>query len=344
MLVVQGLPQDPQLPKLFDVSTQAPLHRVGVLAGQPDVHAYPAPAGAQRGVPPEHATPQPPQVFTCVRSVSHPSAALPLQSAQSLAQAEGANEHWPAPQAVVPLTCGKLEQSFAHVPQWCTPLGTHPPSHARFPGREHVPPSDPPSLSPPLTVASTVPPPTNVASTTASPPSARSRPLPTVASTSASSTIESLPPPSTVASPRPSTAALPSPPASPVSAGAALSGGKMTGVSSRSLPASTAAPGAGCVASVKSGPLHPRGTRAAKRTATTWARSEGRGRRFIGFALGCDGTHGRRMWHRLNALLLSPIGTARWKLRPASLVHPPSCVVASASVACRALNPCLQSE
>jgi hypothetical protein len=116
MLVVHAFPQVPQLPTLLVVSTQEPpqSESAGVAAGQPDVQAQPAPERAQTGVPPEHTVPHAPQFFVWLRSVSHPSAALALQFAQSAAHA--ANEHSPAVHSG-PLACGRSVQSLVHVPQ-----------------------------------------------------------------------------------------------------------------------------------------------------------------------------------------------------------------------------------
>jgi hypothetical protein len=148
MLVVHAVPQAPQFWTLLAVSTHAPVQSVGVLAGQPDMQACPPADGAQRGVPPEHFVAQSPHVFTRVRSVSHPSAATPLQSAQPEAQEEPENEHSPPVHVVAPITCGRFVQSLPHVPQWRTSLATQPPSHTRLP-EEQKPasePSFPPSL------------------------------------------------------------------------------------------------------------------------------------------------------------------------------------------------------
>ena len=97
MLVVHAFAQVPQLLTLLVGSTQEPLQSVGVAAGQPDVHAQPAPERPQSGVPPEQTVPHAPQFFVWLRSVSHPSAALALQLAQFAAHE--ANEHWPAAHA-----------------------------------------------------------------------------------------------------------------------------------------------------------------------------------------------------------------------------------------------------
>ena len=117
MLVVQALPQLPQLLELLEVSMHVPVQSVGVAAGQPDAQLCPPSVSAHKGVAALQDTMQPPQCEVCVRSVSQPSAGLPLQSARLGAQEEGGNEHWPAVQVTAPLTKGRFVQSLPQAPQ-----------------------------------------------------------------------------------------------------------------------------------------------------------------------------------------------------------------------------------
>jgi hypothetical protein len=69
------------------------------------------------GVPPLHDIEQLPHVATFERSVSQPSAALPLQLPHPAAHADTAKVHEPAPHVAVPLTCGRPLQLAPHSPQ-----------------------------------------------------------------------------------------------------------------------------------------------------------------------------------------------------------------------------------
>jgi len=125
------------------VSTHVPLQSVGVAAGQPETHVYPALADPeQTGVPPPHETVQLPQCAAWVMFVSQPSAGSPLQSAQPAAHADPEKEHLPAAvQVVAPLTFGRFVQSFVHEPQWCrSPSDTQaPPQDVNAAPQTHLP-------------------------------------------------------------------------------------------------------------------------------------------------------------------------------------------------------------
>jgi hypothetical protein len=115
---------------LLVVSTQVPLHSVGVVAGQPDTQVPAAHTGSFAG----HALVHEPQVAGFVMSVSQPSSGFPSQSAQPVAHADAGKLHAPAAvHDVAPATCARLVQSWPHVPQLCTSLGTHAPLHWRSP-------------------------------------------------------------------------------------------------------------------------------------------------------------------------------------------------------------------
>jgi hypothetical protein len=123
-------PHPLQLLALLVVSTQAPLHRVGVVVGHPETHVPAAHTGSFAG----HAFVHEPQVDFVVMSVSHPSSGLPSQSAHPAAHDDAGKLHAPAVvQDVVPATCARFVQSWPHVPQLCTSLGTHVPLHSMSP-------------------------------------------------------------------------------------------------------------------------------------------------------------------------------------------------------------------
>jgi hypothetical protein len=71
----------------------------------------------QKGVVPVQALLQLPQWVGEVMSVSQPSLAMPLQSAQPGAHEVGGIEHIPAPHDVGPLTWATPAQSCPQVPQ-----------------------------------------------------------------------------------------------------------------------------------------------------------------------------------------------------------------------------------
>jgi len=66
---------------LVSGSTQSAPHRSGAAGVQPFEHAYVAPCGTQNAIAGGHTELQPPQLVGFERSVSHPSAAIALQSA-----------------------------------------------------------------------------------------------------------------------------------------------------------------------------------------------------------------------------------------------------------------------
>jgi hypothetical protein len=127
-VVVQTLPQDPQSFALCFVSTHVPLHRVGIAAGHPELHAYAAPPDdAHTGIAPEQLVVQLPQWLWTVMSCSQPLSGFPSQSAQPCAHEAAGNEHAPAAHDAAPLTCGRFVQSFPQAPQLWLSLGTHAP-------------------------------------------------------------------------------------------------------------------------------------------------------------------------------------------------------------------------
>jgi hypothetical protein len=65
---------------------------------------------------PEHAVVHEPQWSAVSRAVSQPSVGSPLQSPHPEAHDDAGNAHCPALQLTLPFTCGKLVQSFVHVP------------------------------------------------------------------------------------------------------------------------------------------------------------------------------------------------------------------------------------
>jgi hypothetical protein len=70
----QAIAQSPQWALSNVRFAHEPEHRVGAVAGHPDVHAKLLPDGLQMGVPPLHTTIQEPQWSLAEKSVSHPSA------------------------------------------------------------------------------------------------------------------------------------------------------------------------------------------------------------------------------------------------------------------------------
>jgi hypothetical protein len=112
--VMHPLPHPAQSLALVDVSTQVPLHKVGVWVGHPETQLPPAHVGSLAG----HTLVQDPQASGVVTSVSHPSSGLPLQSAHPAAHAEPGKLHSPpAVHDVTPPTCGKFVQSCPQTPQ-----------------------------------------------------------------------------------------------------------------------------------------------------------------------------------------------------------------------------------
>lgn len=89
---------------LVSGSTQSLPHRSGVVGAQPFVHAKDAADGWQYGAAGGHATPHPPHVAAFERSVSHPSVAMTLQSANPGSHV--ATMHAPALQFAA--ACGRL--------------------------------------------------------------------------------------------------------------------------------------------------------------------------------------------------------------------------------------------
>ncbi len=75
-------PQTPQFAMLVSGSTQSFPQRSGAAGEHPFVHANDAPDGAQNGIAGGHPVLHAPQLVAFERSVSHPSAAFALQSAQ----------------------------------------------------------------------------------------------------------------------------------------------------------------------------------------------------------------------------------------------------------------------
>ena len=109
------MPHPPQCDAFVATSTHCIAHRVGVAPPQPLTQADGAPA-EQRGVGSVHVVVQPPQCAGIVRSTSHPSLAVLLQSANPETQAEAITQ-LPAAQVAVPPTWGRAVQSFPHAPQ-----------------------------------------------------------------------------------------------------------------------------------------------------------------------------------------------------------------------------------
>jgi hypothetical protein len=124
-------PQPPQFELSLEKSTQSVPH-----FASPDAQAATQeralPEPEQRGVDPEHMVVQLPHREGTVMSASHPSSAIVLQCAQPAAQAEGGNAHCPdGLQDTAPVTWARDVQSWPHLPQLCTSLGTQPFPHAR---------------------------------------------------------------------------------------------------------------------------------------------------------------------------------------------------------------------
>jgi hypothetical protein len=108
-LVEHALPQLPQSLVLLVVSTQLPLHSVGVEPGQPDTHWELEHAG----VPPLHVCPQDEQFFGSLVSLTH----APLQRVYPLLQVSPQlpPEQDGAPFATEGHACPQLPQLFTSV-------------------------------------------------------------------------------------------------------------------------------------------------------------------------------------------------------------------------------------
>jgi hypothetical protein len=108
-LVEHTVPQVPQSLRLLVVSTQLPLHSVGVEPAQPDTHVE----FAQAGVPPLHAWLQDEQFFGSLVRLTH----APLQSVYPLLQLmpQLPPLHDGAPLATDGQECPQLPQLFASV-------------------------------------------------------------------------------------------------------------------------------------------------------------------------------------------------------------------------------------
>jgi hypothetical protein len=97
------------------VSTQLPLHDVGVAAAHPSVHPPPE----QSGVAPEHCVEQLPHVCVVPRSASQPSFGFDEQWPYPVAHADAGTTQAPMSHVTpVPLTCGSAVQSWPHAPQF----------------------------------------------------------------------------------------------------------------------------------------------------------------------------------------------------------------------------------
>jgi hypothetical protein len=117
---VQVVPQAPQSVRVFSRVSQ-PSEGSLLQSPKPDVQAWMMHLPAEQVAVPfsvKHALPQPPQFATFVAvSTSHPSVALPLQSARVPPHDE--IPHTLETQLAVPLPAG---QTFVQLPQWSTLL------------------------------------------------------------------------------------------------------------------------------------------------------------------------------------------------------------------------------